>query len=625
MVRGITFFLLVISLTSHGQIVERPLLRTPPSINSARLQSVPLTIPFWDDFSTNATGFPDDSSWVINSSTAWINTGAGVNPPSINVATLDGLNANGNPYASEDANGYTDELTSRPIDLSNVPPIDKDSIYLSFFFQWRGNSNTPEGQDFLALEFKDSTGIWTEIARFQNTSGTYDPTVFYDTLFKVTGTYLYDEFQFQFRSFGRQNGAYDSWHLDYIYLGYLHNPVVISFADRAITSYLTPLFGKYMAVPLTHFDSIFSDISFGAYNLHHNKAKTVNYLPEITITNYDSGQYLFGNTVTTPDSLPLSDVLNGIGPLERVTSPINEIDQLNIPSNFSSLADSITISIEILLNTKDGRTGDADHYNRFDSLNFKVNDFTQTTYILNNFYAYDDGKAENFAYLNQPGMIGAYRFDLQSNKTDTLVGVHLYIPYVGGTPETSSNMMVQVYEPKSGDGDLDSLLYEELIPASSQKRDTFLMHKFLQSVVVSGSFYFAWKSDVNGNVYFGLDKNTDSGDRMKYYLNGQWNQNTDIQGSLMIRPYFGKSTVVTSNEEDIGSTIVFPNPNRGVFYLSRQITALHIINNLGQPVNHSVSQEDNKTKIELTDPIPGIYLIRYKAGQKFITSKLVVQ
>jgi len=80
-----------------------------------------LTLPFFDDFSSSS-GFPDTSKWLYGSvGGTYINNRFCVDPPTLNVATFDGLKADGTPYNFTDplAEGKADSLVSWPIDLRN--------------------------------------------------------------------------------------------------------------------------------------------------------------------------------------------------------------------------------------------------------------------------------------------------------------------------------------------------------------------------------------------------------------------------------------------------------------------------------------------------------------------------
>ena len=91
--------------------------------------------------------------WLDNY--AFINTTFPINPITVGVATLDGLNEKGLPYNNTVINAYgdADVLTSKPIDLSG---LHNDSlVYLSFFVQAEGLGDKPNINDSLVLEFKN--------------------------------------------------------------------------------------------------------------------------------------------------------------------------------------------------------------------------------------------------------------------------------------------------------------------------------------------------------------------------------------------------------------------------------------------------------------------------------------
>ena len=99
-------------------------------------------LPFWDDFSSIRNGKPDNKLWEYSES-VWVNDGLGINPPSLNVATFDGLDSLGKPYNVNDvlAKGYADKLISAPIRMDLVSEADRSRVFIGFFYeyswQWR--------------------------------------------------------------------------------------------------------------------------------------------------------------------------------------------------------------------------------------------------------------------------------------------------------------------------------------------------------------------------------------------------------------------------------------------------------------------------------------------------------
>ena len=152
-------------LTHNPQIMGQPQVKTR--------NVTPVMLPFFDDFS-NYTGAPKPSLWTDRQ--AFVNNSYPVVPPSIGVATLDALDANGLIYPHADTQPFgADTLTSNPIrlDYNNVyhrPMQIADSIYLSFYYQpggasrsyppveWERIGDHPETDDSLVVEFGYPTG-----------------------------------------------------------------------------------------------------------------------------------------------------------------------------------------------------------------------------------------------------------------------------------------------------------------------------------------------------------------------------------------------------------------------------------------------------------------------------------
>src|SRR5258707_2913090 len=115
---------------------------------AARVESLSaMKLPFWDDFSFNNSpkNYPHDSLWQYGHS-VWVNTGMGINPPTLNVATFDGMDSTGLPYNINipTAKGVADRLTSQPIRMDLVNPSLRSSVFISFYYQYEGNGEPPD-------------------------------------------------------------------------------------------------------------------------------------------------------------------------------------------------------------------------------------------------------------------------------------------------------------------------------------------------------------------------------------------------------------------------------------------------------------------------------------------------
>ncbi len=128
-------------------------------------------------------------------------------------------------------------------------------------------------------------------------------------------------------------------------------------------------------------------------------------------------------------------------------------------------------------------------------------------------------------------------------------------------------------------------------------------------------------------IAVGLDKNTDSGNKIFANINGTWEPNATLKGSLMIRPVFGKgngSGEITSIEtlEEPG---IYPNPSQGVFFLSTIVDRVEVIDLTGRKVTIESEIVNNQTQITLLHPETGIYLLKTYQQNRWVTRKILVK
>ena len=173
---SLIILILLISITAgFSQFVLVPIQKSPvkkeSKANNARKKALkPLFLPFWDDFSfSNSKNYPHDTIWQ-NGKSVSLNFGEGINPPSLGVVTFDGLDSLGKPYNITDplAKGYADSLVSRAIRLDAVPANQRDSVFLSFFYEATGNGEPPDPGDHLQVDFKNRQGQWETVALIEN-------------------------------------------------------------------------------------------------------------------------------------------------------------------------------------------------------------------------------------------------------------------------------------------------------------------------------------------------------------------------------------------------------------------------------------------------------------------------
>jgi hypothetical protein len=578
------------------------------------------------------SNYPVDSLWIDNY-TVWINNGLAIDPPSINVATFDGLDSAFLPYSDQIlTNGVRDSLVSQAIKLGEpgVTIAERDGVYLSFLYQWQGNGEAPDSQDYLEVEFKNNLGTWESVMKiFPKPS--FDRTLFYDTLVKVNGErFFHDFFQFRFRNFGRLSGPYDTWNVDFVYMNKNRTIDDTDFPDQAISTTLDGLFSPYQAIPYHHLLNG-STIGPPMFRVSNNldEFTDLTYLTEATFVNYKGGNPFetFVPNLGGTDTSAINDDGSGIiFPLQKRTVTLEYVPDAGDATQFDPDADSVSVSLKVKLftgDTFDPKTGDfANDYDlNYKPIDFRVNDTLRVTYFLNDYYAYDDGVADYAAGLTQPGNRAAVSFELFSPVPDTLVGIDIYVPDYGLTSNLTSDFFVY----GDNNGKPGAVLYT--IPSYAVKKrglNKFQRIRILEPFLVDERFYVGWKAPVGPTLKIGLDVNNNSGDKVFVNTNGTWTENTSVEGSLMIRPVFGSGQIVTAIENENLPVNIFPNPNPGAFYVTGDFDSVELISVTGQVVPSRTEQLEDRHLIELIYPAPGLYLLKLSRGDTVTTKKIIV-
>jgi hypothetical protein len=619
---------MVIGDVSFAQLQLHPVQRHIGSVNArsrqsaARVKTVtPLALPFWDDFSTTKGLYPDSNKWV-HSNTVWINESMGINAPTVRVATFDGLDSAGLAYNSNDIllTGFTDSLVSLPIDLSvaAVGAADTNSVYLSFFYELQGNGEPPDPDDFLQVEFRNKDLQWESYLTVEPKND-FDATVFYDTIVKVTGErFFHDAFQFRFRSYGRQSGPYDTWNIDYVYLNKNRNINDRYFDDRAAASPVSQLFGQYRAVPYRHFKAVnpIDTVYFDVKNLSNAPLASIGYQASTVIRNY------IGNAVTVSEHTLVSggSVKGGV-PMNALERVHQKIEALPDASWLDPTADSVDIIMKANVVGNDNTS----------IINTTVNDSVSTTYRLSNYFAYDDGTPEYSVSLIEPGDLAAYEFNMlkvtpDSVFADTLIAIDVYFPAYAITTNQTLNFTIY-HEGAGTQKGKPGEVWLTLTPRQLASNGlNFTRLKFQPSILINEEkFFIGWKQPAAAKIYVGLDADNDTGNKIFVNTNSQdWDQNTTIKGSLMIRPVFGSGTIdVIDGVADKEVLSFYPNPTSGGFYINAKVDDLKIYNATGAAIPFEATTEGNQMFVQLHQP-SGVYLVRYLKGNSVRTQKIMV-
>lgn len=580
------------------------------STRQASSRTAALGLPFFDDFSTSPNG-PDPALWQAGSG-VYINNTLPIGHPSVNVATFDGLNANGSPYVFTvgttglQATGPTDTLTSLPIDLSPYTPA--DSVYLSFYWERRGLGELPDGEDSLRLQFYGADTTWHTI--WMQTGGTTD-SLFTQAFIPVSAAFLKANFQFKFQSFGRQSGMFDQWHVDYIYLNRGRSQTDRYIKDVACRRAVSPYLKRYTAMPLRQYlvnpaaetaDSITTDIN----NLFNNFNFTTYHF---TVQDQVSGQIVQDEQQTLSTLIPsLSSQLKS-----------------QKPTPMTTVAGGATNRRVVLRSKFDILTTD-DQNPSIPTINLRRNDTISGLTVLDNYYAYDDGTAEVAVQINQQEAQVAVRF--MASQLDTLSGVRMCI-VPAKTNLTGQTFALSVYNNDRGRPGR-SLYQQSFAVAYPSQRNGFVDFTFANGVPVTDTFYVSFTQIASDFVGIGFDRNSPFTNQTLLNLGPKWEvpDNSSTRGALMIRPVVGGTAkpVITAIDQEPSSVLqVYPNPTAGsLTWDNPKLIRLDVYDVAGRLV-HSVTADKGRQTTSLTHLADGLYILHLFDGERTVTQKIIVR
>ncbi len=589
-----------------------------PANTNARTKA--LELPFWDDFSSTRTTYANPDLWFAGRSIR-VNDGMAIRPPSIHVATFDGVDSVGKPYNINDvlAKGYADKLESKEIDLSSIDVSLRNTLYLSYTYQMQGRGEGPDPGDRLLVSLKDVNKAWVPVDTIENT-GNLQPDLFYSSVIQISDDrFFHAGFKFRIQNFARLSGPYDTWNVDYIYLNTGRTANDLSFPDRTISEPLTSLFGIYRILPIKHFlqdTTVKTRPSVVATNLRDNNPQPFNFSSHVLINYRENNQTI---TNLPPIQLDIKDTINQAlrkGVYTTVTSK-----KLPDLSRLSFIADSVGIDFVFSLSTGDNivRTPTEGDYDPgiYEPIDFRHNDTTRASFLLLNKYAYDDGVAEYGAGLNQPGAQLAYEYNLVGASEGYVTYLEMYFPRFGD--ESSQVIELRIWNDLAQEP-----VYTEVASLQRSEENRFWVKRLIEPVAVKNKFYIGWKQSSSAVIAVGLDKNTDSGNRMFSNTNGEWLTNTVVKGSLMLRPIFGAGSSNPNGLEDAKALVVYPNPSPGTFRFGGSADRIIVYDMTGRSIGFHTETTLDETIVTLPTGSEGIYIVKVFVDGGVRTAKILV-
>jgi len=561
-----------------------------------------------------------ESKWVDNY--AYHNTTYPINPPTIGVATLDGLNEFGQPYDNSVTNqfGYADVLTSKPIDLSGL--TNDSAVFLSFFVEAQGLGDAPNSLDSLVLEFKNEyEEQWITVWKATIDDVSVDEfKQFYvevrDTNLVTGPRYFYGDFQFRFRNLASISGNNDHWHIDYVRLD----------KNRAQTELDTVIRDVAFMYDFPNILQRYSQLPWSQFQAGADELAT-----EINIPIKDNGQVngqsagAFPIEVLVTDSLDTDTmfILDGVNfnPTSiiknQVFTPISDF----VKPSFEG--DSICINAQMKM------------YPTARNL-LTSNDSIYSQICLNKVMAYDDGSAEKaYGLSGSPDELKKFAYKFEVAHPDTLAAIQIHFSNID---ENVENLLFNLYAwdsiqidvPLSYDNPIGVI--ESAKPVYFDTYNGFATFAFDTPILVENTFYIGWSQTDSENLQIGFDRNSEKGrDNMFTYTSSTWRaSNIAYQGSPMIRavldpdyPFDTTTTGVNSITEESFDLKVYPNPTNSWFTveipnLIEEYT-IYVFDYTGK----LISTKQNNNQVDLTSASTGVYFIQTLFENKVFYSKVI--
>lgn len=562
-----------------------------------------LNLPFFDDFSTSSV-YPDASLWINNA--VFINPDFPINPPSINVATFDGLDPMGNAYEDIDASffGAADTLISQPIDLSTFSP--SDSVILSFFYQAQGRSfEVLESTDSLVVQFRNRIGAWVNV---WSTLGIAQQEFKAASMAVNDTSFFHGVFQFRIMNYQKFIGNLKQWHVDYIYLNQGRTLADTVYQDQAVVYKPESPLQTFTHLPWSHLGINFSKFLKTSLNVPVNNLSNTGETFSVEVKAEDKTG-LVGFNKLSGQSLPASGQTSFV---------------LNPSINLFSSADD-TNYLRVVTKISDILGGN----------DVKSNDSAVRYVELANYYAYDDGTAETgYGIRNGSGSV-AYGFELQKGDTIRAVSIHFTqaeAPVTTGVQLNIWKELAPVGQP-SQNGTILLHTMSLGIPAYTDTINGFHLYRLDTAFYVSDKVFIGWTQSSSFMLNVGFDRNyrnngqDTTNPNLFYNVGGKW-ETTSVNGTPMIRPHFGKyipNPLSVSKKAEIKPLKVYPNPSHSSVFVQSEDDLTNVnYQILGLNGQVLLNGQLQSNEIKLDNLKPGIYFLKLKAFDGSLrTTKIV--
>lgn len=477
-----------------------------------------------------------------------------------------------------------------------------DSIYLSFYYQAKGNGgNSPENSDSLVLQFKVPGSNWKNI---WSVKGTNENT-FKRVMIPIKDTAFFKKgFQFRFYNYGSLGSLshpsfasnVDFWNLDYVYLNINRNINDTIFPDVAINSYIRSFIKEpYTSIPWKHYhDSLQIDtLRFKYYNF---SGDVVNVQRLQSIKNVTNQQLIKLDTLGNENIAPFTH----FNFKRKTTSGY-------FPSNNQS--ESVYM-IKTYLS--------APALQSFDYMQW--NDTLISYQIFKNYYAIDDGSAEYGIGLAGTGsQNGQMAIMFKPIVPDTLRGVYMYF---NKTLNNASQKYFYLTIWNCKKGKPNQIIYKKQgFRPEYHGINNFHYYNLDTAIFVNDTIFVGWTQTTTDLLNLGFDLNYDYSSKTWYNLNGVWKP-LPYFGTLMIRPVFSKDPIITIPKTPLKSNIeLYPNPASDFIHIKSEYNIRFEL----YDITGKIILTGSEKLIDVSNLNNGLYIIKIRQNEDISIQKIMIK
>lgn len=600
-----TLFFMTTSLYSQGVLISPLNSRAVVEKNIPDVISLGITdtlsLPFFEDFSQNKNGQPNDALWVDRD--VWVSNSFTNAPVNAYVAVFDHLTPQGKPYGTinQGSSIHADSLTSQPIDLSSYN--ESDDIILSYFWGAGGLGDAPEIEDSLKLYFKNDTGAWIQRWAVGGSNANQSMTFASERI--NDGTFFHGAFQFMFVNYTKETGNLNHFFVDYISVAEnrLKDTTYKGFKDIGAVNSSGSLLSEYSQMPYSHFllspgSNMKGDHCVRIRSLHDN---------QVVQTRFGVNYYnQYGTKVAfVPDATNAKNI--NADSFAQFCFPTPELDTLS--------GDNPFLRVEYVINPLGGTEYPVDNNAQSN------NNLFSYTQQFNPWYAYDDGSAEGgigLDYTNLPtNHKGQFAVKFNTKKPDSIKGVAIYF---NRSKEDVSfrSFKLKLWDELSAVGlpdNSDKVLYSQEVfkPAYTDSINGFAYIMFDSAIALPiGDFYIGWEQSQKFLLNVGYDNNYrfESQERFNpnvfFNLLNSWKKGFNIYGTPMMRPIIGQDKDFYFGTESLALSKVqlYPNPASTTITFKNlpEKSSIHILS-----VDGRVLKQSNSSTIDIRNLNKGMY------------------